>query len=204
MILKNEPSDFYCSRDFTPLKSNSGDYFLVHYHYQLSSQDVRSPFDAAVIKLVDEIHKRTAAQRTTLPICRSDDYRRPRNRYGIAIGLGFTNLNPLVRAERLMQTSIHRIDNSHPDFEDCRISNPVQICYGLFQGSSMTDTDFGSPLIVQKGGIAICLIGVSSFTIYIPVKEYFANIFTPGVKLRHWLNVVFMGNFTDKNFRHRA
>ena len=116
------------------LRYHSCENFYVHHQYQTSTQGVRSPFDVAVIKLVDEVHLRTSFQPTTLRICRSDANKRSRNMYGIAIGLGVTNLNPPVRAERLMQTSIHRINDRHTDFEGCQISDPVQICYGLFPG----------------------------------------------------------------------
>ena len=59
----------------------------------------------------------------------------------------------------------------------------------------MTYTDFGSPMIIRRNGIAKCLIGASSFTIYSPIKNYFANVGTAGGKFRHWLNRVFRDNF---------
>ena len=170
--------------------------FYVHHHYQTSTQGVRSPFDVAVIKLVDEVHLRTSFQRTTLPVCRSDAYKRLRNMYGIAIGLGFTNLNPPVRAERLMQTSIQRMHCRDLDIEDPQFSHPVQVCYSFLQGSSITDTDLGSPMIVKKGDVALCLIGASSFNIYSHKKGFFANVFSAGGKLRCWLHRIFRENFT--------
>ena len=111
------------------LRYHSCEKFFVHFMYETSTNCLRSPFDVALIKLVDEVHIRTSFQRTILPLCRHDDKIRPRNLYGLAIGLGFTNLNPQVRAERLMQTSIQRIYCRDLDFEVCQTSHPAQAAF---------------------------------------------------------------------------
>ena len=125
------------------MRYHSCENVFVHSNYETSTTCVRSPFDVAVIKLVDEVQLRK--QQTILPLCRHDDRIKPRNLYGIAIGLGFTNLNPQVRAERLMQTAIQRINCKDLDIEDPQFPHPVQVCYSTLRGSSTTDTDLGRP-----------------------------------------------------------
>ena len=182
------------------LRYHSCENFFVHHNYKTSTQVIRSPYDVAVIKLEDKVQIRNSFQRTTLPLCHFDRNTRERNKYGIAIGLGFTNLNPPVHAERLMQLSITKIDCRHLDFENQRIFLYLQLCYSISPGSSMTDNGFGGPIVVEKDGFAICLLGVSSCTLYSPINGYFANIFTAGGKMRHWLTRVFRNNFTYEYF----
>ena len=87
--------------------------------------------------------------RIRFPLCRFDRHRWLKNKNGMAIGLGATNLNPPLHAERLIQTPIRKVDCSHPDFENQQLSHPVQVCYSIAPGSSMTDTDFGSPMVAK-------------------------------------------------------
>ena len=110
------------------LRYHSCENFFVHHYYQTSTQGLQSPFDVAVIKLEDKVHMRRSFQRTKLPLCRFDSHGRQKKMYGIAIGLGFTNLNPPVHAERLMQTSIKRTNCRHSDFENQQNVRPVQEC----------------------------------------------------------------------------
>ena len=53
------------------LRYHSCENFFVHSNYETSTACVRSPFDIAVIKLVDEVQLRK--QQTILPLCRHDD-----------------------------------------------------------------------------------------------------------------------------------
>ena len=179
------------------LRYHSCENFFVHFDYKTSIQGVRSPFDVAVIKLEDKVYiRRIPFQRSILPICRFSGEKDQRNMYGVAIGLGLTNLNPPVRAKRLMQASIQRIDCRLPEFEVYPISQTGHYCYSILGGSSITDTDFGGPMIVGRNNEAICIIGAASWSIYSPTLGYFASIVTAGGKFRYWLNRVFRENFT--------
>ena len=180
------------------LRYHSCENFFVHFHYNTSTHGVRSPFDVALIKLEDKVYiRRTLFQRTILPICRFNGPMDPRNMYGMATGLGLTNLNPPVRAKRLMQTSIRRFDCKHHEFENYQTLPHGHYCYSIMGGLSLTNTDFGSPMIaVARNDEPICLIGAASCTTYSPTMGHFASILTAGGPLRYWLNRVFKENFT--------
>ena len=183
------------------LRYHSCENFFVNSNYNTSTHGARSSFDYAVIKLEDKVNMRFSLQPTILPLCRFNKHKWHKNKNGIAIGLGFTSLYPPLHAERLMQTSIRKVDCRHPDFENQQIPHPVQVCYSIAPGSSMTDSDFGSPMVAIQDGIAYCLIGASSCTIYSSKKGYFANVFTAGGRLRMWLHRVFSDSFTYEDFR---
>ena len=168
---------------------HSCDKIIVHYKYEVSASGGRNPFDVAVIKLEDKVRIQNVPQRTLLPLCRFDGYRRKRNLIGAAIGLGPISMNPVAGAERLMETSLEMID--------CDI--PELICYSIPRGTLMTDNDFGGPAVALENGTAVCLIGVSSFTLYSSVNNYYVSIFTPSGKLRHWMHRSFKYNFTDSD-----
>ena len=172
----------------------------VHFKYNSSTDGFRSPFDAAVIKLEDKVRIQSFSQRTFLAPCRLEGSRWRRYIFGAAIGLGLTSANPITRAEMLMETTLQTIDCKRQDFGHQQVFFPGQHCYLLQEASSLTAGDFGGPIVAFNRGkrsAAFCLMGASSFVTICRTSGYFATIFTPASKLKHWLNRIYRDNFTD-------
>ena len=174
------------------LRYHSSKRIDVHYKYRTS--DHGGSFDAAVIKLVDNVQIRTSSQPNFLPLCRFDE---KRNIHGVAIGLGSTSSLSGAYAEQLMETSLQRIACREHFFKTQLSVYTDQICYSFSEGSSMTEGDFGGPMVVKENNTAVCLIGAASSTIHTASNGYSVSVFTPGRKLRHWLGGCFRKHVTS-------
>ena len=182
------------------IRYHSCEKIIIHYKYEVASQQIRSSFNAAIIKLEDRVHTRGSSQRRVLPVCRFDGERWRRNIFGVAIGLGLINVNPIVRPARLMQTSLQMTDCHNNNFSGQQINFSAQQCYSLLRGLTLAKGDFGGPMVVQDRGRASCLLGASSCTVYSHTNDLFTTVFTPAGNMRYWLNKVFRDNFTN-NFQ---
>ena len=182
----------YLSRaDSWDLRYHSCNTYTVHFRYDPVSAKNRGLYDAALIKLEDEVHIRNASIRTIIKVCRIDNDKWKKHKFGIGIGLGLTHENPVQKANNLMEAVFERIDCS--DFGVKAEESCGQYCYISPYGSLMTKGDFGGPIIYRtrdKGFFNICLIGISSFPAYSRSKNFLTNIFTSAGILRPWVNKV--------------
>ena len=172
---------------------------IVHNEYEASPDGSRRPFDVALIKLEDKVRAPNFSQRSIDPVilslCRYDANRWKRHLFGKAIGLGLTSVIPKIRTDRLMETLLIKIDCKSDVFSNYHIFHSER-CYRFFGTSSMSEGDFGGPLVAQYKKKARCLIGCATFT------NYHANgnntiIFTPVDRIRCWLNRVYKEHFAD-------
>ena len=169
---------------------------IVHYKYDAASNRVRQPYDVALIKLGDQVRAPISSQPKVIPLCSYDGHTREKSLFGKVIGLGPTRINPTVRAERLMETSLMKIDCRNHEFSD-HVIFPSEKCYRFLQGSSLTDNDFGGPIVAYKsGGRVSCLIGCASYANYV-IDGYFTSIFTSADRIKLWMNKNYRKNFTD-------
>ena len=188
------------SPDNWNLRYHSCEDIIVHFKYEHSFHQLRGPFDVAVIKLVDKVCIQSFPQRPILPLCHTKGRGSMWKRHleALAIGIGLTSINPVVRGKTLMEIPLKRIDCRSPDFNVQRVYFPTRHCYSILGKSVLADGDFGGPLVVQEKGEVACLLGASSFAVYCPVTNDFALVFNPAGKLRHWLNRVYRNNFTEE------
>ena len=169
------------------VRYHSCERYWVHFMYEASRKGPRNPYDAAVIKLEDQVLQRSSSQHAILPFCSQDDQKWGK-KLGFAIGLGLIKGTPFSRAERLMETTLQKIDCQRLGFNNKSRIFPGNYCYHFSEKSSLSDGDFSEPMVFKKRGIAVCLMGSSSFTSYCHTEGFFTTIFTPAVNLKYWLS----------------